>query len=67
MPKNTLMMLPTMMSTTMKNVAAMATSTSTMTVDTMVSLRVGQVTLEASERTSRTNFAGFILSFNFLK
>jgi hypothetical protein len=53
--------VPITQSVNTKNVAATATSSSTMPVDIMVSLRVGQVTFSISCRTSRTNLAGFTL------
>ena len=49
-------------STTRKNTAASADIASTRPVVTSVSLRVGQVTLETSWRTSRTNCAGSSLA-----
>ena len=49
-------------STAMKNSAAINASTSTIAVEIMVSLRVGQVTFDTSVRTSRMNFAGFMLA-----
>ncbi len=45
-------------STIQKKNAEINTNTSTMTVEVDVSLRVGQVILFTSWRTSRTNFAG---------
>jgi hypothetical protein len=35
----------------------------TITVETVVSLRVGQVTFDASARTSLINFAGFAMLY----
>ena len=51
------------MSESKKNTLATSTSTKTMAVVTMVSLRVGQVTFDASERTSwkKVNRLGFAM------
>ena len=49
-------------STTKKNSAAAIAMANTLAVVTISSLRVGQVTLESSWRTSRTNCAGDVLA-----
>ncbi len=48
---------PATISTNKNRTEATVARISTVTVETIVSLRVGQVTLLASWRTSRTNFA----------
>ena len=51
-------------STPKKNMAAMNTMMNTMTVVTVVSLRVGQVTFETSRRISRIYCPGLIFTLS---
>ena len=53
-------------STTKKNSAAAIAMANTLAVVTISSLRVGQLTLESSWRTSRTNCAGDVLAMTLL-